>query len=336
MNILKFLLFPLGIIYFIVTFLRNFFYDIKLFKSHSFNVPVVGVGNISSGGTGKTPFVEYLINKYSKNYNSVLISRGYKRSSKGFQKANLSSTPRSIGDEPFQIFKKFKNIEVAVDKNRVNAISKIITDNPKTNLVLLDDSFQHRKVKLKLNILLTTFSNPFYNDHIIPVGSLRESKYSYKRADIIIVSKTPEKTSKEKLNEIRNKINIYSNQRLFFTYVSYESNLKGDYNKSIDSLKNKKVFLVTGIANSSNFIDFFRKNEIDYKHFSFSDHHKYSQADINKIEGLGKNLVLTTEKDFQKIQFLQRKNQWSFLEIKTKFVEDELEFDNFFRKKISM
>ena len=186
MNKLKFLLFPLSIFYLIITNIRNSLYDLDIFKSHSFNVPLVGVGNISSGGTGKTPFVEYLLKKYSKTFKTVLISRGYKRSSKGFQKANRSSSPLSIGDEPYQIFKKFKNIQVAVDKNRVNAVSKILNDHPDTNLVLLDDSFQHRKIRPKLNILLTTYNNPFFNDHILPMGSLRESKSSYKRADILL------------------------------------------------------------------------------------------------------------------------------------------------------
>ncbi|MDB4595655.1 tetraacyldisaccharide 4'-kinase, partial [Flavobacteriaceae bacterium] len=198
MNKLKFLLFPLSIFYLIITNIRNSLYDLDIFKSHSFNVPLVGVGNISSGGTGKTPFVEYLLKKYSKTFKTVLISRGYKRSSKGFQKANRSSSPLSIGDEPYQIFKKFKNIQVAVDKNRVNAVSKILNDHPDTNLVLLDDSFQHRKIRPKLNILLTTYSNPFFNDCILPVGSLRESKSSYQRADIVIVTKCPEKIDKTK------------------------------------------------------------------------------------------------------------------------------------------
>ena len=150
MNKLKFLLFPLGIFYLIITNIRNSLYNLDIFKSNSFNVPLVGVGNISSGGTGKTPFVEYLLNKYSKTFKTTLISRGYKRGSKGFQKANRSSSPLSIGDEPYQIFKKFKNIQVAVDKNRVNAVSKILKDHPETNLVLLDDSFQHRKIRPKL------------------------------------------------------------------------------------------------------------------------------------------------------------------------------------------
>ena len=333
MNKLKFLLFPLGIFYLIITNIRNLLYDLDIFKSHSFNVPLVGVGNISSGGTGKTPFVEYLLKKYSKTFKTVLISRGYKRSSKGFQKANRSSSPLSIGDEPYQIFKKFKNIQVAVDKNRVNAVSKILNDNPDTNLVLLDDSFQHRKIRPKLNILLTTYNNPFFNDHILPIGSLRESKSSYKRADILIVTKCPEKID---IIKLKSQLNTKPYQNLFFTKISYNSILKGDYKQDINSLKKQKIFLVTGIADSSKFINFFKKNEIDFDHYCFSDHHNYTQKEINKIENSGDNLVVTTEKDFQKIQFLERKNKWSYLEIEVKFLQNEDEFDDLFRKKISM
>ena len=336
MNKLKFLLFPLSIFYLIITNIRNSLYDLDIFKSHSFNVPLVGVGNISSGGTGKTPFVEYLLKKYSKTFKTVLISRGYKRSSKGFQKANRSSSPLSIGDEPYQIFKKFKNIQVAVDKNRVNAVSKILNDHPDTNLVLLDDSFQHRKIRPKLNILLTTYSNPFFNDCILPVGSLRESKSSYQRADIVIVTKCPEKIDKTKSKSLKDQLNIKSHQTLFYTTISYNSRLKGDYHQDINSLNKQKIFLVTGIADSSKFVNFLKKNEIDFDHYSFSDHHNYTQKEINKIENSGDNLVVTTEKDFQKIQFIERKNKWSYLEIEVKFLEKEDEFDNLFRKKISM
>ena len=336
MNKLKFLLFPLSIFYLIITNIRNSLYDLDIFKSHSFNVPLVGVGNISSGGTGKTPFVEYLLKKYSKTFKTVLISRGYKRSSKGFQKANRSSSPLSIGDEPYQIFKKFKNIQVAVDKNRVNAVSKILNDHPDTNLVLLDDSFQHRKIRPKLNILLTTYSNPFFNDCILPVGSLRESKSSYQRADIVIVTKCPEKIDKTKSKSLKDQLNIKPHQTLFFTTISYNYMLKGDHQQDISSLKKQKVFLVSGIADSSKFVNFFKKHEIDFHHFSFSDHHIYTQKEINKIENSGNNLIITTEKDFQKIQFFDRKNKWSYLEIEIKFLENEDEFDTIFKKRISM
>ena len=336
MNRVKFLLFPLSLIYLIVTNIRNLFYDFKIFKSNSFDTPIIGIGNISVGGTGKTPFVEYLIKKYSKTFNMVLISRGYKRSSKGFQKATSKSSPNSIGDEPFQIFNKFKNIKVAVDKNRVNAVSKILAEYPKTDLVLLDDSFQHRKINSKLNILLTTYSNPFFNDFILPVGSLRESKTSFKRADIIVVTKSPERLDKVKLKTIQHKVNLQSHQKLFFTKISYNNNLKGDCINNFSSIKNQKVFLVTGIANSSSFINFFKKNKIDFDHFSFSDHHNYNQDEINQIESSGNNLIITTEKDYQKIQFLERKNKWSYLEIEIKFLENEDEFDTIFKKRIFM
>ena len=165
---------------------------------------------------------------------------------------------------------------------------------------------------------------------------MRESKSSYQRADILIVTKCPEKIDKTKSKSLKDQLNIKPHQTLYFTTISYDSKLKGDCQQDISSLKKQKIFLVSGIADSSNFVNFFKKNEIDFHHFSFSDHHNYTQKVINKIENSGDNLVITTEKDFQKIQFLERKNKWSYLEIEIKFLENEDEFDNLFRKKISM
>ena len=165
---------------------------------------------------------------------------------------------------------------------------------------------------------------------------MRESKSSYQRADIVIVTKCPEKIDKIKSKSLKDQLNIKPHQTLFYTTISYNSRLKGDCQQDISSLKKQKIFLVTGIADSSKFVNFFKKNEIDFDHYSFSDHHNYTQKEINKIENSGDNLVVTTEKDFQKIQFLERKNKWSYLEIEVKFLEKEDEFDNLFRKKISM
>ena len=225
MKIYKFLLFPFGVLYFLVTYVRNKLYDFNVFKSVSFKIPLIGVGNLSTGGTGKTPMVEYLIRNFSKKNNTVLISRGYKRSTKGYVRANSSSTPDSIGDEPFQIFNKFKNITTVVDSNRVRGVSKILIEAPKTDLVLLDDCFQHRKINLKISIILTTYHSPFYNDFIIPVGNLREQKNNYNRADIIVVTKCPELISKEELAHIGKMIKPYNYQNLFFTKIDYYTNL---------------------------------------------------------------------------------------------------------------
>ena len=336
MNKFRILLFPLALVYFLITTFRNFLFDVNFLKSYSFNSTIIGVGNLSLGGTGKTPFVEFLIKKYSKRFNIALISRGYKRKSIGFYKADSNSSPDLIGDEPFQIFKKFSNITVAVDKNRANAISKILNEEKRTNLFILDDSFQHRKVIPNVNIILTTFNDPFYDDCIFPIGNLRESKKSINRADIVVVTNSPKDLKTDKKNQIKSKLNIAHHQNVFFTSINYGNVLKGDANFKINDLKNKKVLIVSGIANSQSFVEFFSQNNIEHEHVNFSDHHNYTQKDINKIESDNESLIITTEKDFQKIQFLERKNKWFYLEIETKFIGDEEKFDSVLQRSFTM
>ena len=334
MKMFKFLLFPFGILYFLVTYIRNKFYDFNLFKSISYNIPLIGIGNLSSGGTGKTPMVEYLIRNFSEKYNTVLISRGYKRSTSGYVRATKNSSSSSIGDEPFQIFNKFKNINTAVDSNRDRAISKILIEEPKTELVVLDDCFQHRKINLKLNIVLTTYRSPFYKDFIIPVGNLREKRSGYKRADIVVVTKCPDLISENELDNIRKKIKLYNYQNLFFTKIIYDNNLKGDTQINLDQIK-QSIILVTGIANSDPIVNFLNKNGIDFEHISFSDHFNYSQHNIDKIEKDNGKLILTTEKDFQKVQLLKRINKWVYLEIKISFIENESLFNSLVTKAVT-
>ena len=336
MNKYRILLFPFALVYLVITTFRNFLYDVNFLKSYSFNSTIIGVGNLSLGGTGKTPFVEFLIKKYSKRFNIALISRGYKRKSIGFYKADSNSSPDLIGDEPFQIFKKFSNITVAVDKNRANAISKILNEEKRTNLFILDDSFQHRKVIPNVNIILTTFDDPFYDDCILPIGNLRESKKSINRADIVVVTKSPKDLKTDKKNQIKSKLNIAHHQNVFFTSINYGNVLKGDANFKINDLKNKKILIVSGIANSQSFVEFFSQNNIEHEHVNFSDHHNYTQKDINKIESDNESLIITTEKDFQKIQFLERKNKWFYLEIETKFIGDEEKFDSVLQRSFTM
>ena len=336
MNKFRILLFPFALVYLVITTFRNFLYDVNFLKSYSFNSTIIGVGNLSLGGTGKTPFVEFLIKKYSKRFNIALISRGYKRKSIGFYKADSNSSPDLIGDEPFQIFKKFSNITVAVDKNRANAISKILNEEKRTNLFILDDSFQHRKVIPNVNIILTTFNDPFYDDCILPIGNLRESKKSINRADIVVVTKSPKDLKTDKKNQIKSKLNIAHHQNVFFTSINYGNVLKGDANFKINDLKNKKILIVSGIANSQSFVEFFSQNNIEHEHVNFSDHHNYTQKDINKIESDNESLIITTEKDFQKIQFLERKNKWFYLEIETKFIGDEEKFDSVLQRSFTM
>ena len=206
MNLLRKLLFPFAILYGFITFLRNYLYDKGFLKSYSFNIPVIAVGNLSVGGTGKTPQIEYLIRLLSPNYKVATLSRGYKRKSEGFVLADANATAEIIGDEPFQYYKKFPTIKVAVAADRKNGIEQLLNQKEKPEIILLDDAFQHRKVKAGFYILLTSYGDLFSDDFILPTGNLRESRSGAKRADVIIVTKCPKDISDAEQERIRQKL----------------------------------------------------------------------------------------------------------------------------------
>ena len=321
MNIFRKILFPFSLLYFLITQTRNFLFDIGVLKTKEFSIPLIGVGNLSSGGTGKTPLVEYILRNFNKDFNMSLLSRGYKRNGSGYVKANNNSTPSSIGDEPYQIFNKFKNIDLAVDENRVRGIENLVKENPLLQSVILDDCFQHRYVSCKINILLTTHNDPFFKDYLLPIGNLRESRNGYKRANVIIVTKCPNDLNSKEINKFISSIKLKNNQSLYFTTIDYNSTLKGGPTIQVEKLKDFKVLLVTGIANYSPLLKYLNNKNIDFDHLIFSDHHNYSSVDIEMIEKkYTDRIVLTTEKDFKKINDLELKNQLYYLEIETKFL----------------
>ena len=219
MKFLRFLLFPFAIIYDVVTTIRNFFFEVGVFKQTSFKIPVIVVGNLSVGGTGKTPQIEYLIRLLKDGFKTAVLSRGYKRKTEGFVLLNDTHSAEDVGDEPLQYFKKFQNIDVAVDANRVEGISKLITDKS-PEVILLDDAFQHRKVKGSFYILLTKYNDLFVDDFLLPAGNLRESRSGAKRADIILVTKCPENLNENEQNLIKNKFRKY-NKKVFFTTIYF-------------------------------------------------------------------------------------------------------------------
>ncbi|MAU63128.1 MAG: tetraacyldisaccharide 4'-kinase [Flavobacteriaceae bacterium] len=321
------ILYPISIIYLIIISLRNFLFNCGILKSKKYHIPLIGIGNLSTGGTGKTPMAEYIFENFSKKFNLALLSRGYKRSSSGYIKASLRSSPKSIGDEPYQIFKKFKNLLVSVDENRGRGVNNLILENKNLDGIVLDDCFQHRSISLKLNILLTTYKDPFFNDSILPSGNLREPKNSYKRADIIVVTKCSENMKESEMNYFYNKINILKHQSLFFSSISYNKTLFGTSNIQIKDLKKSRILLVTGISNVVPLIDYLNNNNVEFDHMKFSDHHNYSSKDISKIEKeFEDRIVITTEKDYKKIKNLDLKNKLFYLEIKTKFLKNEVAF----------
>ncbi len=286
------LLYPFALIYGIITWIRNLLFEVDILKQKSFKIPIISIGNLNIGGSGKTPHIEYFINFYNKIFNIAVISRGYGRKTKGFRYVQLSDFAETCGDEPLQIKHKFDGMVMAVCEKRVDAISKIMADHPEINLILLDDAFQHRFVKPSLSILLTDYSFPFWRDSMLPAGKLREFGFGYKRANALIITKCPDSPSIDIPKHIRSK-------PIFYSHIEYmtPSVVKGIFSK--------RIVVISGIANSVPFITHLKKEgyELIY-HFDFSDHHTFTKADrLNigiKIKEELACMVLTTEKDYMR------------------------------------
>ena len=297
MMLKKIIFFPLAIFFNLISFFRNKLYDWGIIKSYSFNVPIVIVGNLAVGGTGKTPMVEFLIENFSKQYKIGVLSRGYKRKTSGFILASKIDNAKTIGDEPFQYFLKFSNIKVAVDVNRKRGIENLVSQG--CNLILLDDAFQHRKIIPSYSVLLTEYNNLYCNDYLIPTGSLRESKYGSKRANCVIVTKCPKDLRDKEKIKIKKMLRLKKHQKLFFSSIIYSVYLFSKKSKNkISEFKEKDLNVVTGIANPSHFINFLKNEGLNFNHFKYPDHHNYTKTDIKKFTNKD---VITTEKDFSKL-----------------------------------
>ena len=258
MNILRKLLLPFSLLYGSILALRNLCYDKGWFKSKSYAIPIICVGNLSIGGTGKSPMIEYLISFLKEDYKVAVLSRGYKRNTSGFRDVLINSKAEDVGDEPLQIKRKFPEVMVAVCANRQEGIEKI---RIKTDVILLDDAFQHRKVSASTNILLTTFDDLYVHDMVLPAGNLRESKRGAKRADLVMVTKCPEKHSHAKLQEIQYILNLKPPQKIYFSKISYDDSICGiSKTLPLNYLLNKNFTLVTGIANSKPLVEFLKQN----------------------------------------------------------------------------
>lgn len=300
MWLLRKILFPVSIIYGLVVYLRNRLYDWGIFPSKSYNTPIICIGNLSVGGTGKTPMTELLISLLQDKYKVAVLSRGYRRKSKDFVLATAGSTVNDLGDEPYQIHSKFKNIHVAVDTNRQNGIA-ILEKDIKPDVILLDDAFQHRRVKPALSILLTAFDNLYTSDWYLPTGNLRDSRREARRADILVVTKNPSDGLESEHAKIKHKLSPKPHQKTLFSYLDYDKNLKGTGPlKDLDSLKDIEITLVTGIANPNALLHFLEEKGILYEHLSFKDHHNFSKQELETIRS--KSNVLTTEKDYVRLK----------------------------------
>lgn len=314
MKLIRNIAFPFVPVYYAVTSLRNALYDLGLKKVTSFNFPVICVGNLSVGGTGKTPMIEYLINLLKDNYKLATLSRGYKRKTKGFVLANEFSSAETVGDEPFQFYNKFKNdISVAVDADRKHGIEQLQSLKKLPDIILLDDAFQHRRVKAGFNILLTTYNNPFFSDFVLPTGNLREPRSGAKRANIIVVTKCPENLSDAEKIRFVKQIAPDRNQHVFFSSIQYSNEIISEENKkNIDDIAS--FTLVTGIANANPLVNFLNKKGLEFEHLNFKDHHEFSEDDISNLEK--KKLIVTTEKDFMRLkQYDTLKNKLFYLPI---------------------
>ncbi|QVY65839.1 tetraacyldisaccharide 4'-kinase [Polaribacter sp. Q13] len=336
MKFLRFLLFPFAIIYDVVTSIRNFFFEVGVFKQTSFKIPVIVVGNLSVGGTGKTPQIEYLIRLLKVSFKTAVLSRGYKRKTEGFVLLNSTHSAEDVGDEPLQYFKKFSAINVAVDANRAEGIIRLINENS-PEVILLDDAYQHRKVKGSFYILLTKFDDLFTDDFLLPTGNLRESRSGAKRADVILVTKCPINLSESSKNKVEEKLKKF-HKKVFFTTISYDDKTAGSESVLVDDLKNYEILLITGIANPTPLLSFLNEKKVNFKHLKFPDHHHFTEHEIVTIKEeyadlkSSKKLILTTEKDYVRLE--NRVEALSFLGIRTSFLEQQEEFNTIIKSHI--
>ncbi len=328
-------------------FIRNRLYDTGVLKEFKPEIHTIGVGNLAVGGSGKTPMVEYLINLLQANeFKLATLSRGYKRKTNGFILANESSTAEDIGDEPL-IYQTKYNLQVAVDANRVNGIKKLIELNPKPGIVLLDDVLQHRAIKCGMNIMVSDFARPFFNDHLLPYGRLREQKSGMLRADIIIISKTPDKTTPVELRTVVKDVKPLAHQYVFFSYLKY-GDLYSVTDKSQKIIVENELFkyhvmLLTGIANPSTMFTYLKEFANEVYHFPFEDHHEYIPKELEDIQRYYNQLnkpdkiIITTEKDYMR---LKNKNVWPIVQkmnlyvlpVEVTFKDKEEEFNQIILK----
>ncbi|HPR30778.1 MAG TPA: tetraacyldisaccharide 4'-kinase [Prolixibacteraceae bacterium] len=310
----RYLLYPFSLLYGLLVSIRNFLYDSKILHPHSFRVPVISVGNLTVGGTGKTPHAEYLISLLSKEFRVAYLSRGYKRKTRGFQLATLQSTYLDIGDEAVQIKQKFPDIMVAVCEKREKGIRHLIDRiTPGAEVILLDDAFQHRSVEPDINILLIDYTRPVFDDHLLPVGRLREPARSRYRANLIIYTKCPPKLSPIEQRIIKSGLDIRPYQDLFFTRIGYGEITPAEKGLSLfaDDMRNYSVLLVTGIAHPMPLLEYLQGQVGQIVLKKYPDHYAYSENDMREIEASfrelssDKKLIITTEKDLVRLKSVE-------------------------------
>jgi tetraacyldisaccharide 4'-kinase len=299
----RFLLLPFSLLYGLIISLRNRLYDVGVLSSVGFGVPVIAVGNLSTGGTGKTPHIEYLIELMRYHYKVATMSRGYKRITRGFLLANHRTNAFDIGDEPMQFKSKYPEVQVSVCEERMIGIPMLMQADNDIDVILLDDAFQHRSVKPGLNILITDYSHRFTKDFILPFGNLREGRSAYKRADVIIVSKCPPQLGMDEKEAIRREIQPSPNQELYFSTLAYGTMYDLFTREEVNITPETGIVLACGIANPDGLYSYLTKLTPHVHLLQYPDHHYFSQHDLNEMQQAYDNmpqqhkLLLTTEKD---------------------------------------
>lgn len=309
----KILLMPFSVVYGLVISSRNLFYETGLLKATKFNIPVISIGNLTIGGAGKTPHVEFLIRKFLPYLNLGTISRGYKRKTKGFRYVEKSNNALEVGDEPLMYKRKYPELTVVVSESRALAVPLMLKNHPQLDGIILDDAFQHKEIIPGLNILLTTFSSPFTKDFLLPAGRLREFRRAYTRADIIIVSKCPYDMEVSEMEDLRKEIKPLNHQRIFFTYYNYFSPYSF-YNPSqrLKLDRSLDVILISAIADTEYLINFLDEKVGSLHELSYEDHHIFLERDINYLNQVFENrdtvnkIILTTEKDAMRLDILRK------------------------------
>jgi len=299
----RFLLLPVSLLYWLGISIRNWMYDKGVFKSSTFGLPVICIGNLSVGGTGKSPMVEYLLFALKDTFKLATLSRGYKRRTKGYTLANDKSTALELGDEPMQFYLKFPDIPIAVGEERIVAIPQILHDKPGTEVVILDDAFQHRSIIAGLNILLSDYKNLFTRDFYLPTGDLRDQKRSYKRAQVIVITKCNPGMDAAEKQSIKEEIKPIPGQHIFFTTTKYGAPYHIINKGTLEMNNTDEVLLVSGIANPAPLKEMLEMRCRSYTMLRYSDHHIFTVDDLKEIQKKFNKLqsttkyILTTEKD---------------------------------------
>ncbi len=315
--IFRYLFFPFAVLYGLIVRLRHWCYNFGIFKVHTFAVPTICVGNVAVGGTGKSPMVEYLIRKLRSRYRVAVLSRGYKRQTKGFVLAEVYSTVEDLGDEPFQIWQKFHtDIILAVCADRVEGMRQLLRLPEPPTVVILDDAFQHRSVKASKNIVLTAYGHLFTEDYLLPVGRLRDVVSRVRQADMVVVTKCPPNLSEEERIHIKEQLERITTAPIAFATIVYSEQV---YSKEeiipLEVFIQEPFTLVTGIANPKPLLDFLIDKDATFEHFKYSDHHRFTEKELQQLQG---RRILTTEKDYVRLPL--HSQQLYYLPITTQFL----------------